>query len=157
MISRIPRHHRVIINQGITSSQIYHLSPINPELCPIQPQSHHLKTTALVLLASTSIILAQGPLTPPAGPIAPTMKTQTQIEPRTDISTVSGTSSTHHSIVAAGSYYLTGNLEVTRVTGISIESSNVTLDLNGFTIYKSGASSFTGRAIDLSLGSGASF
>lgn len=106
----------------------------------------------LFALCSIAPSFSQGALDPPSGP-GPTMKTLTQIEPRTDIATVSGSASIQHKIVSAGSYYLTGNLNVTASTGISIESSNVTLDLNGFTIYRSSASAASGRAIDL-VGSG---
>ena len=97
-----------------------------------------MKTTALALLASTSIILAQGTLTPPAGPIAPTMKTLSQVEPRTPLVAGSpgvaiGATGTI-TISQSGSYYLTGNLIVTGGDGISIFADGVTLDLAGFLI-----------------------
>ena len=90
--------------------------------------------TKLVLLAlvsafslQPSALLAQGSLTPPGAP-APTMKTLTQVEPRTAISSVPFT------ISAPGSYYLTTNLTVSSGNGITISSGNVTLDLNGFVL-----------------------
>jgi hypothetical protein len=79
-----------------------------------------------LLLASTMSIFAQGSLTPPGAPAA-TMKTLDQIEPRTPISA-------SFTISTSGSYYLTKNITVGASTAIAINASNVTLDLNGFTI-----------------------
>ena len=86
-----------------------------------------------LLAASLSSTFAQGSLTPPGAP-APTMKTLAQIEPRTLISSAPFT------ISAPGSYYLTTNLFVSSGNAITIASSDVTLDLNGFTIASSAAS-----------------
>ena len=97
--------------------------------------------TRLLFLAPLMLtrLPAQGPLTPPGAPV-PGMKTLQQIEPRTPISSVP------FIITQSGSYYLTQNVNITSVTGgISIETSNVTLDLNGFTI--SGNLSATSAAI----------
>ncbi|HTG44412.1 MAG TPA: hypothetical protein VK633_07750, partial [Verrucomicrobiae bacterium] len=78
-------------------------------------------------LASASLF-AQGSLTPPSGP-APSMKTLGQIEPRTAIEKLP------YKISASGAYYLAANLSVPAgVNGISVDASNVTLDLNGFTL-----------------------
>ncbi len=87
----------------------------------------------------------QGALTPPGAP-TPTMKTLDQIEARTPISSVPFTIST------PGSYYLTKSLSVASGDGIRISVSNVTLDLNGFTLSSS-ASSATGVAISILFGS----
>jgi hypothetical protein len=79
------------------------------------------------LMVSASVF-AQGGLTPP-GPPAPNMKSLQQIEPRTPISSVP------FSIATPGSYYLTTNLTDTAGgTGITILVSDVTVDLNGFTL-----------------------
>ena len=54
--------------------------------------SLYIRSDAVVcalLFASTMSIFSQGALTPPAGPAA-TMKTLTQVEPRTDIATLPG-------------------------------------------------------------------
>src|SRR5262245_34532613 len=70
----------------------------------------------------------QGSLTPP-GPPAPMMKTLTQIEPRTPISSLP------YIINTPGSYYLSTNLTSPGSgNGITISSANVTVDLNGFTL-----------------------
>ncbi|NJM37909.1 MAG: carbohydrate-binding domain-containing protein, partial [Akkermansiaceae bacterium] len=85
-----------------------------------------MKTTLALLAVTASVAFAQGPLAPPAAP-APTMKTLDQIEARTPISAP-------QNITQSGSYYLTGN-----VNGqITISASDVTLNLNGFTLTSSG-------------------
>ena len=88
---------------------------------------------AALLLLSTlnpqlSSVFAQGSLTPPGAP-APTMKTLAQVEPRTPIS------SAPYTISSPGSYYLTTNLVGTSGNnGITISSSQVVLDMEGFAL-----------------------
>ena len=99
-------------------------------------------TGLLVFIALTGIVLVTmmatraygGPLDPPGAP-GPTMKTLQQVEPRTPISQPA---SFPIQINASGSYYLTEN--ITGVPGqmASINASNVTIDLNGFTLYGGG-------------------
>ena len=89
-----------------------------------------------------SHLLAQGSLTPPAAP-APVMKTLDQIEPRTpiDATNTPGDASSLFQITTSGSYYLTGNVTgESGKHGISVAASNVTIDLNGFTLTGVGGS-----------------
>ncbi len=76
---------------------------------------------------------AAGDLQPPPGPITPTMKTLTDVAPRTAVHTLSGTDTCLHRIDQPGSYYLTAALAgEAGKTGIEIASGEVTLDLMGF-------------------------
>lgn len=76
-----------------------------------------------------------GDLNPPAGPITPTHKTLTEVEPRIAInaSNTPGDANSLFKITQRGSFYLTGNIQgVAAKHGIEIAASGVTLDLNGF-------------------------
>jgi hypothetical protein len=89
------------------------------------------------VLAASAGMLVAGPLTPPAGPVASTYKTLTEVEPRIAVgpATTPGDTANVYRITQPGSYYLAGNLAVsTGKVGIRIESDGVTLDLNGFSI-----------------------
>ena len=110
--------------------------------------------TALTLLTlSSATVQAQGPLANP-GPPGPTMKSLDQIEARTAIpkSPVVPGAGPHFVISQPGSYYLTGNIEVTSGNGINITASNVTLDLNGFSLISKTASPAGGSAISITGG-----
>jgi len=110
-----------------------------------------MKLHILALAATTSIAFSQGNLTPLAAP-APTMKTLAQIEARTPIpaSPAVPGAGPHFTITQPGSYYLTGNVTVTSGNGILITAvSDVTLDLNGFTISSTLTGSTSGNAISL--------
>lgn len=104
--------------------------------------------TALLLAFAVSLS-AQGPLTPPGAP-APTMKTLEQVEARRPVNgtTTPGNDEYHFVINQPGSYYLTGNLQVTKAHGISVSASRVTIDLNGFEIARTAGSA--GNAIAVS-------
>lgn len=78
-----------------------------------------------------------GDLTPPAGPVAPTQKPLSEIEPRKALTAENtpGDANSVFRIAVSGSYYLTDHLSVpTGFRGIEIAASDVTIDLNGFTI-----------------------
>jgi parallel beta-helix repeat protein len=82
---------------------------------------------AVVALTGIPLGLEAGDLDPPPGPVMPTMKTLSEIEPRVAISALPFV------VSSPGSYYLTGNLTgVGGQNGITIAASDVTLDLNGF-------------------------
>jgi parallel beta-helix repeat protein len=102
-------------------------------------KSHQLCLVSLVLVSSfilrPSSLLGQGSLTPPGAP-APTMKTLSQVEPRTPISALPFT------VTNGGSFYLTANLVGPAGTnGITIAVSDVTLDLAGFALIGTAGSS----------------
>ena len=107
-------------------------------------KSKTMKTTPMQFLLAAAVlfatlnpqlstVFAQGSLTPPGAP-APTMKTLDQVEPRTPISSAPFT------ITTPSSYYLTTNLTISGGDAITIATSGVTLDLNGFTIASTAAS-----------------
>jgi hypothetical protein len=78
-----------------------------------------------------------GPLNPPAGPVTSTGKTLLDVEPRTAVNATNtpGTANAVFRISQPGSYYLTGNVTgQSGKHGIVIAASDVTLDLNGFTL-----------------------
>jgi hypothetical protein len=91
-----------------------------------------LTSTALFIGALAPVVFGQGALTPPGAP-APTMKTLTQVEPRTPISSLP------YVISSAGSYYLTTNLvSPGGIPGITVAADHVTIDLRGFAIIGTG-------------------
>lgn len=93
--------------------------------------------TAVAAAGSLTYMAVAGPLDPPAGPIAATYKTLADVEPRTAVSATNtpGTATCLYRITVPGSYYLTGNVQgVAGKNGIEIASSDVTLDLGGFTL-----------------------
>lgn len=94
-------------------------------------------TAALAGTLAGAAFVAAGPLNPPAGPVAPTLKTLAEVEPRIAVNAANtpGDATSMFKITQPGSYYLTGNLTgVPGKNGVTIEASGVTLDLAGFTL-----------------------
>ncbi|MBK8479511.1 MAG: hypothetical protein IPL39_25500 [Opitutaceae bacterium] len=96
-----------------------------------------LLLSGLLALALPALALAQGQLAPPDAP-APTMKSLTQIEPRTPLRTgnigVEQDPNGGVRITSGGSYYLDGNINLGTGSAITVLANNVTIDLNGFTL-----------------------
>ncbi len=93
-----------------------------------------LSLSALALFVSSGMLYA-GPLNPPAGPVASTFKTLTEVEPRIAINATNtpGDADSLYKITQAGSYYLTGNIiGVAGKHGIEVAGNGITIDLNGF-------------------------
>ena len=85
--------------------------------------------------------VSAGSLNPPPGPVAPTGKPLTDIEPRIAVQSLAGDATSVFLISQPGSYYLTGN--ITGVSGkdaVRITASDVSLDLCGFGIAGPGNS-----------------
>src|SRR4051812_32183202 len=84
-----------------------------------------------VIFSLARFSFAQGSLTPPGAPGA-TFKTLSQVEPRFPISDF------QTNLTISGSYYLTTNLvsgaNVNDAINIRTNVSNITIDLNGFSI-----------------------
>jgi Right handed beta helix region len=108
--------------------------------------------TLLLLALTTSFTLAQGDLNPPPGGPTATMKTLDQLEARTPIHKTSGSpvAGPHFIISQPGSYYLTGNITVSTGDAIVITAaSDVSIDLNGFTIASALVGDNDGTAIKI--------
>lgn len=101
--------------------------------------SVRMLVAALAVTALPQVVLA-GPLTPPPGPVGPTNKTLSEVEPRVAINATntpgdSDATPSVFKITQPGSYYLTGNITgVTGKIGIEVASGGVTIDLNGFVL-----------------------
>lgn len=96
-------------------------------------QNHVQIIASLVALCCLLPAALAGPLSPPAGPVASTPGPEPRIA--VNATNTPGDANSSFIISQPGSYYLTGNFTgVNAKNGISITSSNVTLDLNGFTL-----------------------
>ena len=100
---------------------------------------HHATIPAAILglciLAAAA--LHAGPLNPPAGPVASSYKTLSEVEPRIAINATNtpGDAGSTFKITQPGAYYLSGNVTgVSAKAGIVIAADNVTLDLDGFAL-----------------------
>jgi hypothetical protein len=102
---------------------------MKPNLFPVA------KSVLIVTALVSALWVSAGSLAPPPGPITPTMKDLDDVEPRIAIRNDFDTL-TPVQITFSGSYYLAEDiLAFPARDGIEITASNVTLDLNGFTIY----------------------
>jgi len=99
----------------------------------------------LVFVAFPASVYPQGALVP-GGPPGPLYKTLNQIEPRTPISAAPFT------VNVPGSYYLTANVSVATGNAITINTSNVSFDLNGFTITSTQSPATNAAAIFINSG-----
>lgn len=103
--------------------------------------------TGLALIAAAGTAALAGPLTPPAGPVTSTNKTLTEVEPRIAVNATNtpGDVANQFKISQPGSYYLTADMTATPELNpcIVINTSDVTLDLNGFSIRTSATAGVT--------------
>lgn len=102
--------------------------------------------STLVLCTMAVAMVLGGSLTPPPGPVAGTMKTLTQVEPRIDVNSLPGSGTAMHIITGPGSYYLSDNINVqSGKVGVlfapTVTCTIATLDLSGFTIWGATGSS----------------
>jgi len=96
-----------------------------------------VRAVATFLMSCGLGLASAGDLNPPAGPVAPTMKPLSDVEPRIAVNAQNtpGSATAVHVISQPGSYYLTGNVfGLNGRNGIAVTASGVTLDLNGFTV-----------------------
>ncbi|GMV27606.1 MAG: hypothetical protein AMXMBFR58_36370 [Phycisphaerae bacterium] len=90
---------------------------------------------ALCSIVTAVLVSHAGPLDPPAGPVASTYKTLTEVEPRIAINATNtpGDGNSVFKITQPGSYYLTGGFTgVANKHGVEVTVSDVTIDLNGY-------------------------
>ncbi len=92
------------------------------------------RSLSILAACGITLIAAWGPLDPPDGPITPSYKTLTEVEPRIAVSAQNtpGDINSIFKITKPGSYYLTGNITgVSGKSGIEV-TANCTIDLCGF-------------------------
>ncbi len=90
----------------------------------------------LVIASCLCPTVLGGNLSPAAGPVAPTMKTLQQVEPRVPLDTVPGNAEAMHVITQPGSYYLTQCESLTpgKQTWVRVGASDVSIDMMGFDV-----------------------
>lgn len=123
-------------------------------------QTHHhprpipfQSLSLLCVLGAVAVnVCSAGPLTPPAGPVAPTPGP----EPRIAINATNtpGDANSVFRITQPGSYYLTGNVTGQAAKhGIEVAANAVTIDLNGFALIGV-VGSLTGVISDIAADTG---
>lgn len=96
-----------------------------------------MRLAACVTMLCCVSVASAGDLNPPAGPVMETMKPLDEVEPRIAVNAENTPTlgNAAFSISQPGSYYLTSDVVVAAgQNAIAIVTSDVTLDLNGFTI-----------------------
>ncbi len=107
-------------------------------------------TLAAIFIAATPVAFSQGgPLTPPPGTPAPTMKSLDQVEPRIPVvAAAPGVAIDGFrgvTISQRGSYYLTNDVNYTGASdGIRITASSVTFDMMGYAVVFTGVGNSDG-------------
>lgn len=100
----------------------------------IRPMVRGIAAASAVAALGAAAVIA-GPLNPPAGPISPTYKTLTEVEPRTAVNQLAGNGVAKHVIAQAGTYYLTADVVgASGDHGIQVAADDVVIDLMGFTL-----------------------
>ena len=96
---------------------------------------------ALLVLSGIATPAFAGNLEPSAPP-GPTMKTLSEVEPRTPVNNLRGSldGTYRHIIITSGSYYLSGDITAT-ANGIFVAADNVTIDMMGYTLTGPGKAS----------------
>ncbi len=108
------------------------------------------RAAPIATLAMLTCIVHAGPLNPPAGPPTSTDTALRQTDPRIPLgpTTTPGDANSVLRITAPGSYYLSADLVgPAGQSGIEIATSNVTIDLNGYTL-RGTPGSLSGIAVD---------
>jgi len=105
----------------------------------MSPIHHNVIAAATVALLAGAAALIAGPLTPPGGPVGPTYKTLSEVQPARPVQSLAGSAAAAYVIDQPGSYYLTGNITaINDRHGIDVVVDNVTIDLCGFTLDGAG-------------------
>lgn len=114
-----------------------------------------MKILFFLVLVSATALYGQGTLPPPSGTPVPTMKKLDEVEARIIVNATNCPPGPSNAFVISqpGSYYLVGNITVTTGNAIKITGSNVTLDLNGFSISSTSVPA-SGAGVSIDIGTG---
>ncbi len=89
----------------------------------------------LTVTIGVVVLVNGGSLSPPPGPIMPTMRALGDVEPRIPVQSLPGSAVAMHRISQPGSYYLAGNIRgMPGMHGIEIAADNVVIDMMGFVL-----------------------
>lgn len=121
----------------LTVGVVHGQGPLYPSAAPAPTMKSLEQLDAAIVGTSNAVEAVHASVGLIDGKIAGVSNAIEQVEARIDLATVVGNEYFHHVINQSGSYYLSGNLAVTKANGILISAPNVTLDLNGFTVSRS--------------------